>query len=64
MRTFVVTTEGQNRLGPRELCERYVNDQWFAARGSDELAAEALLDQFIESCAANQLLILPGGGRT
>jgi hypothetical protein len=46
MRQFVVTTEGENRLGLRELCERYVNDQWFAAHASDELAAEALLDQF------------------
>ena len=43
--TVVVATEGQNRLGLRELCERYVNDQWFAAHASDELAAEALLDQ-------------------
>ena len=46
MRTYIVTTEGQNRLGLRELCERYVNDQWFAAHASDELAAEALLEQF------------------
>ena len=46
MREFTVTTEGENRLGLRELCERYVNDQWFAAHASDELAAEALLDQF------------------
>ena len=46
MRQFVVTTEGQNRLGVRELCERYVNDQWFAAHASDELTAEALLEQF------------------
>ena len=46
MRQFVVTTEGQNRLGLRELCEQYVNDQWFAAHASDELAAEALLEQF------------------
>jgi hypothetical protein len=29
-RTFVVTTEGQNRLGLCELCERYVNDQRFS----------------------------------
>jgi len=42
MRQFTVTTEGENRLGLRELCERYVNDQWFAAHASDELAAEAL----------------------
>ena len=46
MRTFTVTTEGENRLGLRELCEQYVNDQWFAVHASDELAAEALLDQF------------------
>jgi hypothetical protein len=45
-RTFKVTTEGQNRLGLRELCEQYVNDQWFAAHASDELAEEALLEQF------------------
>jgi hypothetical protein len=46
MRRFTVTTEGANQLGLRELCERYVNDQWFAAHASNELAAEALLDQF------------------
>jgi hypothetical protein len=46
MRTLVVTTEGQNRLGLRVLCEQHVNDQWFAAHASDELAAEALLEQF------------------
>jgi hypothetical protein len=46
MRQFIVTTEGQNRLGLRELYERYINDQWFAAHASNELAAEALLDQF------------------
>jgi len=46
MRAFTVATEGENRLGLRELCERYVNDQWFAAHASNELAAEALLEQF------------------
>jgi hypothetical protein len=46
MRTFVVTTEGQNRLSLRELCEQYVNDQWFAAHMTDEHPAEALLGQF------------------
>src|SRR6476661_3212459 len=30
MRTFHATSEGQNRLGRRELLERYANDQWVA----------------------------------
>lgn len=47
----VTTTEGQNRLGLRELCERYVNDQWFAAHASGELAAEALLEQLRHAVA-------------
>ena len=46
MRTFVVSTEGHNRLGLRELCERYVNDQWFAAHMTNAQVAESLLDQF------------------
>jgi hypothetical protein len=46
MRQFAVTTEGENRLDLRELCERNVNDQWFAAHASNELVPEALLDQF------------------
>jgi hypothetical protein len=57
MRTFVVTTEGQDRLGLRELCERYVNDQWFAAHATDELAAEALLDQFKRAVKAELELL-------
>jgi|GEM_PF-2083142 len=31
MGTLVVSTEGQNRLGLRELCQRYVDEQWLAA---------------------------------
>ena len=46
MRVFCVSTEGQNRLGLRELCERYVNEQWYAAHMTPEQAAESLLDQF------------------
>ena len=46
MRTFTVSTEGQNRLGLRELCQRYVDEQWVAAHMTDEQAAESLLDQF------------------
>ena len=46
MRRFVVTTEGQNRLGLREICKQFANDQWSAAHMTPEQAAEALLDQF------------------
>lgn len=46
MRRFIVTTEGENRLGFRELCEEYANDQWLAAHMTPEQAAESVLDQF------------------
>jgi hypothetical protein len=46
MGRFVVTTEGQNLLRLRELCERFANDQWTAAHMTPEQAADALLDQF------------------
>lgn len=35
MRLLTVTTEGENRLGLRKLCQRYVNNQWFASHVSD-----------------------------
>lgn len=46
MRRFVVTTEGPNRLGLRELCEQFANDQWSAAHMTPQQAAEALREQF------------------
>jgi hypothetical protein len=46
VRTFTVTTEGQDKLGLRVIAEAYINDQYFAAHASDELAAVALLEQF------------------
>jgi len=46
MRTFTVATKGANRLGLRELCQRYVDGQWVTAHMTDERAAESLLDQF------------------
>ncbi len=46
MRVFVVSTEGANRLGLREACQRYVDGQWVADHFTDEQAAESLLDQF------------------
>jgi len=44
MRRFIVTTEGQNRLGLRELCQQFANEQWVAAHMTPEQAAESVLD--------------------
>ena len=57
MRTFTVSTEGQNRLGLRELCQRYVDEQWVAAHMTDEQAAESLLDQFKRAVRAELELL-------
>jgi hypothetical protein len=46
MRTFHATTEGQNRLGLRELLERYADEQWVADHMTPEQAAESVLDTF------------------
>jgi len=46
MRTFTATTEGQNRLGLRELLQRYANEQWVAANMTPTQAAESVLDCF------------------
>ena len=46
MRNFTVTTEGQNKLGLREVCERYVNEQWLADHMTPEQAEESVLEQF------------------
>jgi len=45
MGTLVVSTEGQNRLGLREICQDYIDEQWLAAHMTNEQAAESLLDQ-------------------
>ena len=40
MRTFTATTEGQNRLGLRELLQRYADEQWdvmFIVQGVAEM---------------------------
>ena len=57
MRTFTVATDGQNRFGLRELCQRYVNEQWHAAHMTDEQAAESLLDQFKRAVGAKLELL-------
>jgi hypothetical protein len=57
MRAFTVTTEGENRLGLRELCQRYVDEQWVAPHMTDEQAAESLLDQFKRAVRAELELL-------
>lgn len=52
MHHFTVTTEGQNKLGLREVLERYVNEQWLADHMAPEQAAESVLDQFKRAVAA------------
>jgi hypothetical protein len=46
MQTFHATTEGQNRLGLRELLQRYADEQWVADHLTLEQAAESVLDCF------------------
>ena len=58
MRTFAVRTEGENRLGIRELCQRYIDGRWLAAHMSDEQAAESLLDQFKRAVRAELELLV------
>lgn len=46
MRTFTAKTEGQNRLGLRELLQGYADEQWVADHLTPEQAADAVLDTF------------------
>jgi hypothetical protein len=46
MRTFTATTEGQSRLGLRELLRSYANEQWIAGHYTLEEAADISLDCF------------------
>ena len=46
MRTFTAKTEGQNRLGLRELLDRYANEQWVADHYTHEESAVIILDCF------------------
>ena len=57
MRRFTVTTEGQNALGLRELCEAYCHDQWLAAHMTAEQAADSVLDQFKRAVRAELELL-------
>jgi len=57
MRTFTVSTEGTNRLALRELCQRYVDEQWVADDFTDEQAAESLLEKFKRAVRAESELL-------
>jgi hypothetical protein len=46
MRTFTAKTEGTNRLGLKELLQKYANEQWVAAHMTPEQAAESVLHCF------------------
>jgi hypothetical protein len=46
MRVFTATTEGQNRLGLRELLQRYSDEQWVADHLTPDQAAASVLDCF------------------
>ena len=49
MRTFIASTEGPNRIGLRELLQRYADEQWIAAHMTPDQAAESVLDCFKRS---------------
>jgi hypothetical protein len=51
MRTFTATTEGPNRLGFRELLQRYADEQWVAAHMTPDQAAESVFDCFKRAVA-------------
>jgi hypothetical protein len=51
-----ITTE-ENRLGLRELCQRYVDEQFVAAHMTDQQAAELGLDQFKRAVRAESELL-------
>ena len=46
MRKFIVTAEGQNRLGLRERCQQFADEQWVAVHLPSEQAAESVLKEF------------------
>ena len=46
MRKFIVTTEGQNRLGLREFCQQFVDEQWVAVHLPADQDAESVLREF------------------
>jgi hypothetical protein len=54
---FTSTTEGTNRLGLRELLQRYADEQWVAVHLTPEQAAESVLDCFKRAVAGELELL-------
>jgi hypothetical protein len=52
MNHFIVTSEGQDRLGLGKLCEEFANGLWVPAHYHPKHAAEFVLDQFRRSVLA------------
>jgi len=57
MLTFTATTEGPNRLGVRELLQRYADEQWVAVHMTPEQAADSVLDCFKRAVAGELKLL-------
>ena len=57
MRQFVVTTQGENRLGLREVCQRFADERWTAAHMTAEQAAASVLDEFRRAVRAELELL-------
>lgn len=54
---FQITHHGEDKLGMREILQRYADDQWFAEHYTSKQAADALLDRFKRVIAAELELI-------
>jgi hypothetical protein len=54
---FTATTEGPNRLGLRELLQRYADEQWVAVHLTPKQAAESVLDCFNRAVAGELELL-------
>lgn len=57
MLKFTATTEGQNRLGLRELLQHFADEQWVAAHLTEGQAADAVLDTFKRTVAGELQLL-------
>jgi hypothetical protein len=54
---FKVTSEGQNRLGLVELCQRFAAEQWLPAHMLPHEAAASVLDWFKRAVAGELELL-------
>jgi hypothetical protein len=65
MQRFVVTTEGSNKLGLRQLCQDCINDLWIPAHLDEEQTAAFALDWFKRAVLAelDLLEVSPSAGQ-